>query len=171
MNVKWTEASAAAISTTEALVEKYHPQLREARIGLVFRSEAATSQGLEVWAKASKVDDKTRALLEANGAEAVDLLIWIAEDVWMRLNEEQRHALIDHELCHFQLGGDGYRMVGHDVEEFEVILERYGLWNHNLLKAKKVLQQAVQPTLFEVSHLSRLGAVVSVQPETMPAEG
>lgn len=164
MTVKWTEASASAIRKTKELVEKYHPQLQDARIGLVFRSEAATSLGMQVAAKASKVDDKTQALLLAEGAsEPVELLIWIAEDVWQRLSDEQQYALIDHELCHFRLGSDGYRLVGHDIAEFAVILERYGLWNYNLLRAQPSMQQAMLP--FESS-----GTVVAVQPEMMPAE-
>ena len=168
MTVTWSEAPKTAIDITKELVEKHHwPRLSEARIGLVMRSEAAASQGREMWAKVSKIDEKTQALMEAAGAEPVDLLIWIAEDVWMRLGDEQRQALIDHELCHVQLGENGYKLVGHDFEEFKVILERYGLWNYALLDAQPAMKQALLPFGF-----GGQGSVVSVQPEMMVgAEG
>lgn len=162
MTVKWSEAPKTAIDITKELVEKYHPQLQDARIGLVMRSEAATSQGREVLAKISKIDKKTQALMEAAGAEPVDLLIWIAEDVWMQMGNEQRQALIDHELCHVQIGENGYKLVGHDFEEFKVILERYGLWNYALLDAQPSMQQAMLPFEFD-GH----GSVVSVSPDVM----
>lgn len=164
--VTWSEASSLAISKTMDLVQKHHIWLSSFKIGVVFRSEAAKSGGTTVWAKISKVDEKMRALMESEGTPAVELLIWIAQDVWNNLDDRQRDALIDHELCHAAPDGQGgVKLVGHDFEEFYVILKRYGLWNANLFRGATVFQQALLPL-----GLVDAGAVVAVQPELMPAE-
>ncbi|SDU42295.1 putative metallopeptidase [Jiangella alkaliphila] len=54
---------------------------------------------------------------------------------WELLNEKQRVALVDHELCHFEVieddevdGGRRLATRGHDLEEFTAVVERHGLW-------------------------------------------
>ena len=136
--VTWEEASAEVIYTAQDLVRRYHPHLREARIGFVFRSEAQVSKGRMTLGKCSKVSDKMHPVLD------LDFLIWLAKDEYEKMPAERRAALIDHELTHITMGNSGLTLRDHDVEEFYTIIERYGLWTTDLMAAKAAMDRAEQ---------------------------
>jgi hypothetical protein len=165
MAVSWTKVSNEVVRLCEDLIAEFHPHLQEARIGLIFRSEAPKSNGKETWGQASTVNDKTNALLPDN--EKLDFLIWLAHDVWVDLTTHQQRALLDHELCHCKGEWGGYRTMGHDVEEFACIIERYGLWNPSLHYVARAFEQRTIPGIVE--SLRRDGAVLSVNPDRVPA--
>lgn len=142
---EWKEISADVLGMAAGLVEKYHPDLKDANIGFVFRSEAGASQGKKVLAKAMRPDRKLTPYMK----QELDFLIWISIHDWAELSDMQRMALLDHELCHCMVDSDGRRSLrGHDIEDFSAIIERYGLWNADLFKAGPNLQRAVQLALF-----------------------
>lgn len=140
------------------LVNKHHTHLEDERIQYVFRSEAATSGGKTVWGKARKVTglnaflatpdpddelaDATAGRLGRTLALPVDeweetdpfFVIELAHDIWQTLTGKQKIALVDHELshCRIKTSSDGtasITVVGHDIEEFEAVVHRNGLWN------------------------------------------
>lgn len=122
MAVIWTEASAEVLDLAARIIEHYHEPLRGARIFLVMRSEAPSSNGRVTMGKAKKLSAELQLHIDA------DFLIWLAKDEWLRLSAMQREALIDHELSHCFWDGMTASMRGHDVEEFNHILARYGAW-------------------------------------------
>lgn len=136
--VTWEEASKEVIHIAQDLVEKYHPFLMDARIGFVFRSEAQVSQGRATVGKVSKISDKMRPVLD------LDFLIWIAKDVYEKLDAERRRAVIDHELTHITMGNTGLTLRHHDIEEFHSIIERYGLWTFDLVATKRAIDKGEQ---------------------------
>lgn len=64
----------------------------------------------------------------------------IAKPVWDILDEKQRLALVDHELCHFDLDEEKGTPVlrSHDVEEFGEIVKRHGLWRDEVRRLVEV---------------------------------
>lgn len=62
--------------------------------------------------------------------------VWV--QWWINAQEWERMALCDHELCHAVINENdetGIRSaasVGHDVEEFQKIVQRWGAWNRGL---------------------------------------
>lgn len=167
MPATWMKVDEDVIELCEELIDAYHPWLRDMRIGLIFRSEASNSRGKQVWGKAAKVDGKTNALLPED--EKLDFLIWLAKDIWDRLPDEHKRALLDHELCHCGVGDNGPMMVSHDLEEFTCIVERHGLWSLELGRFAKVVEkQLALPGIAHHAHeLERMGAVLSVHPGRM----
>jgi len=138
MSATWSEASSEVVSRAIRLLKEYHPALgsSEVNIGFLFRSEPSYSKGKPVWGQCAKVSDKLRPFL------ASDFIIWLAEDEYARLDDTRRDALIDHQLCHIAVNDNGgWRLRAHDVEEFNVILERYGPWTHDLVVAQDHLIQ------------------------------
>jgi hypothetical protein len=154
----WSEPSSEVLDIARELIDQFHPDLKEAKIGFVLRDEAPVSNGKQTCGKASKISDKLRSHLD------LDFLIWIAEDVYTKFTPEQRRALIDHELYHCNYTDGIPKMLHHDVEEFLPIVERYGLWNYDLLRGRGVLEKAVQESL---PFVTERGAVISVDPEQM----
>ena len=57
-----------------------------------------------------------------------DFILLADELYWGFLDENQKVALVDHELCHFTRDEDGYYTKDHDVTEFCAVLERHGFW-------------------------------------------
>ena len=119
------------------LIQDHRSDLVEARILTMWRRGPWTSQNRETWAKAKKVSQETETLI---GAKA-DFIITVSEDVWEQLDDKQRMALIDHELCHCLRGDDDkygnpkWEMVGHDIEEFFAVIKRHGDWSEDIKRA------------------------------------
>jgi hypothetical protein len=85
------------------LIYDFHTHLATARIKYVFRSQSAESRGKEVWGRARKVTGLNAWLAgkEKPGVKCEPLpffVIEISEPVWKILDENQKQALVDHEL-------------------------------------------------------------------------
>lgn len=135
------------------LIDAYHSHLSTARIKYVFRSVPAEERGQIVWGKAKKVtglnawltveaDQKTYEKSEPQPFFVME----IAETVWVQLEEKQKRALVDHELTHFDVDVDTgkYSLRPHDLEEFNIIVRRHGLWRDEV----KLFVDAVKLPLF-----------------------
>jgi hypothetical protein len=139
------------------IVEKYHPDLKEANIGFLFRDETQVSQGKEVLGKASKVPDRLKPYLD------YDFIIWIDESAWIKLMDHQRKALIDHELCHCTLDEGAAKMVHHDIEEFQAIIERHGVWHSDLAAFAMAVQKSPQMELaLEIEEARKDGRIEAI---------
>lgn len=163
MSVIWTEVTPDVLDMANNIILKYHTDLLDAKIGFVFRSEAQASNGRVILGQASKVSEKMKVHLD------FDFIIWLSEDDWKTLSFKQKQALLDHELCHcsMPIAGEA-KMRRHDIEEFECIIERYGLWSLSLIKAKSALSKAIEaeqlglPLEINVQHL---GSVAAIRPD------
>ena len=74
-----------------------------------------------------------------------DFIIILNRETWEAFSEEQRAALLDHELCHAEVKyNDGqvefddrgrivYRIRKHDIEEFSEVVSRNGIWKNDLI--------------------------------------
>lgn len=145
------------LALANELIEAHHEHLLNKNIGILFRTEAASSGDKTVLGQASKVSDKINALFSIE--ERLDFLIWLAEDWWTDATDKQRRWLLDHELCH--CGRDG-KLRSHDVEEFIEIVERHGLLEMSMRSLVRAAQQHTIPGLVE--QLQRTGAVVTPPP-------
>lgn len=121
----------------KTLIANYHQHLLGLNIRYVFRDTVRKSNGKEILGTASKVTGRNAffanpGALSSKGKEF--FVIEIAEDKWVELNDAEKKALVDHELCHCGVEDDpqgGVKLVlkSHDVEEFEAIIKRHGLWS------------------------------------------
>jgi hypothetical protein len=114
-----------------------HHNLRLVEIRYVWRDKAAVSKGRHVLGKARLIRG-LNAFLAGTGDEGDDrpfFVMEIAEDTWTHmLDDSQRWALVDHELCHMKVVFDAAGLPelsirGHDVEEFAAVIQRNGLWS------------------------------------------
>jgi len=146
MATTWEKADESVLKMAQEIIDKYHEPLRDALIGFLFRSEPGMSNGRTVMGMAKKVSEANKILLE------LDFIIWLSRPDWQGFEPSQRRALLDHELCH--CAGDiydGWKIRGHDVEEFAQIIERHGLWLYDLQRAAL----AIQPHLPSLDKLTR----------------
>lgn len=159
MAVTWSEVPQTVLDLASGIIEEHHPDLLDARIGFIFRSEVQVSGGKETWGQAQKVSDKMKVYMD------FDFLIWVARDIWVSLSLNQKKALLDHELCHCLYDEGKASMRPHDIEEFTEIVDRYGLWRLELEKMARSMK-AAQPEQASFMELApkpdRQGAVLSV---------
>lgn len=154
---RWIEAPEVR-DIAARLIPRYHSHLLSwaEEIRYVFRNEAQVSKGRTVWGKAHKIAGlpcylATNAPGDLNAFDDVppppaDMFVMeIAADIWERLTDKQKEALVDHELMHFTIEMDdnvglvrGIR--GHDVEEFREVVERHGAWKPDLAEFAEALQ-------------------------------
>lgn len=136
-------------------IRDWHPHLRDARIRYLWRDGGAWTSGSKtVLAKASKLGSQAQFL-----SEDFDAVILVDTNRWAELSEEQRVALVDHELAHLRQSTGGkydlplvqpngrpvLHVVRHDVEEFVDVIRRHGLWDIDLTHAAKVIRQVPIP--------------------------
>ena len=160
MATEWEQAPEEVVELMQELIRKFHPTLVNARIGVLFRETGLMKNGRLTIGSASKVTGKMQALLD----EPLDFLIWVAADWWLdEATPKQRRALLDHELCHCALGDNGWTIRGHDIEEFAVIVERYGLdWRGDDISER--FARAVQQKQLPFQEPEYSGSVVAVKP-------
>lgn len=137
MATEWSEAPKHVIELAQRIIAEHHPQLHDARIAFVMRSEAPITNGQYTLGKARKVSTEQQVHMP------YDFVIWLARDQFTRMTTLQREALIDHELSHCQWDGFVASIRGHDVEEFTHIIERYGFWWPRSEDFEGAVQQAL----------------------------
>jgi hypothetical protein len=153
---EYTEVTSEVLDIAKEIIKDHRPDLEECMIGFVFRDEAAVSRGKIILATTRKAPANIKPYL----SEEINMLIIVAKDQWDLLSTEQRRALIDHELCHIIYSGRDWALQGHDFEEFKVIIDRYGLWNYDLLRLKDTeIGKSFQLGMVELS--DRHGNVVT----------
>ena len=163
MTIYWEEASKLVLSMAEEVINNYHDRLLDLNILFMFRSEPAVSNGRITYAKCQKVSPQMRTLL--NNA---DFIIWISKDDWDKNPDKWRMALLDHELTHCGVYEDDKLYIRpHDIEEFNDIIERHGVWTRDILKTKETFKRMEQKALpgIESIELSSRGKVVTMTPE------
>ena len=101
--------------------------LLESRAKIIYLSSdyAKTSKGKLVFGQCEKVADKYKWGIPA------DFTITVFEPNAAKFTEDQIRILLHHELLHVGIdkkadGSESYSIVDHDIEDFKLILDKYG---------------------------------------------
>ncbi len=142
----WKLKEAADLDTTaqglmHSVLREHHSRLVNQTIVVLFRPKPRIHKGFATIGHATATGERERLLAQVDGC------ITIAWSWWQKATTEQREALLDHELSHFDVGEKSGRLgtVGHDVEEFISVWRRRGAWIESLRQAEKALQQLRLP--------------------------
>lgn len=120
--VEWSEAPSTVLDLAKRIIERDFGHLSGARIAFIFRSEAPESNGKVTYGKCKKISSQLQLHIP------YEFVIWLARDKYITLSAHQREALIFHELCHCEWDGQIARIKGHDVEEFNRVIRKFGFW-------------------------------------------
>lgn len=114
------------------IVNEYHSSLLNCKIKCLFYDKPRKRSGKIILATAEAVSAKYSYLTGLN------FIISVYDGAWGVMVDQEKRALLDHELNHCFIGEnkDGepvYTILPHDVEDFRVIIERYGAdWADNI---------------------------------------
>ncbi len=144
-----------------------HMDLIDVAIRYVFIDHAPISKGRVVLGRARKIGGLP-AFLSGHwtttplGFQAPSpfFVIEISHDWWVgALTDAQKVALVDHELCHCRVdytesGEQRLSIIGHDLEEFNGVIDRHGFWSESLTSLGQVMAEQLALTL---DHLTEPG--------------
>lgn len=159
MAAEWVQVDPLVLELAEEIINEHCPDLLDASIAFLFKTEAPQSNGQIVLGQAKKVGAEWQAL----GLDH-DFFIWLAQDIWYSLDDNQKRALVHHELCHcgFSQKEDEDpkpKMIPHDFEEFNIIIQLYGFWRPNSSRTIEAVQAALPMMDFTEARKARLSAL------------
>lgn len=126
------ESNTWAEEIAKQLIPEDHPEVANAEILYLFTDKTVKRRGKVQLARTMKASDLIDHL--SGGA---DFVIVFSSEPWAALSEEQRVALVDHQLCYCDMktdkdGNEGFTLRAADFEGFTANIERHGLWNKNV---------------------------------------
>jgi len=117
-------------------VGKAHPHLADIvdEIIVIFKDKASRKGGQPILGKTSKAP----ALISVLGERQYQFVIELGADTWVLLDDDQRNALLDHQLSF--IGGEEdektaemkYHLTTPDISYFSGEVERHGHWRPDL---------------------------------------
>jgi hypothetical protein len=126
----------------QELIPEHHPHLIDVRIEYVFIGKIPNKGNKQVWGTMRKIGALPAYLAapseeQADGATSDFFCMTITQPIWEQLSHEDKVALVDHELCHAGVEEDEdgvkkLKTIPHDLEEFNSIVERHGLWRKDI---------------------------------------
>lgn len=144
--------------SAQEVIRDHHTHLLEhgVRIEYVFRNDVPVLKGRAVLGQARKISSLGAFLARDECDASPFFCIVVSEPAWDELNEAQRRALVDHELCHCDSYTDDKGKIrlatqGHDLEEFRAVVERHGLWDTDVQRffATAATRSGLQLTLID----------------------
>lgn len=150
-----TEIGIPLYALLRELVHAHHREIAAAKIALAWNlTWQPDADGRVILGQCRKVSDLEREVFELSG---FDFVIILRREFWNDLcvTQDQRRALLDHELCHATVAMDDhgepledergrivYRLRKHDLEEFSEIADRYGCWKRDIEQFARSLDRA-----------------------------
>lgn len=126
----------------DKLIMAHHPEALDANIAYMFRSKSSKSGGKTKLASCILASDLQKAL------HGYSYVIEIAADEWDHFEQNQREALLLHEILHIaakeneKTGDVTWGLRHHDTEEFRKVVEVYGLWTGDIEEMAKAIKTA-----------------------------
>jgi hypothetical protein len=154
-----TETGAPLYERVYAIVDAHHEEISQAnvRIALAWaKSWKPDIDGRLTLGKCKKATDLDREL------SPFDFVILLNREWWLhpRTTEAQREAVLDHECCHMAIARDAqtgepviddrgrnvFRMRKHTIEEFTEIVDRHGIYKHDVEAFARAVYRAEHAT-------------------------
>ena len=142
-------------------VANYHPHLAsiDNEIAIVFREKAPKKGSRLSLGKASKAGPYVMLL----GNIEYKFVLEISHDTWLRLDNAQKGALMDHLLCHCKVIEDPethdlkFGLASPDIQFFSEEMERHGDW-HPIFEEEEGEEDGATPkTKFQLNVEGILG--------------
>jgi len=124
MGLRYEEVTEEATRLLDEVETKYFPELRNAKIIMLFDLKKRTSGGRVVLGRIMRTNDLLRHLTkdEAEAIEGYDYIISLDKQAWDAIQREDRIRLLRHELRHayFDIESETnpYRLIDHSITDF-----------------------------------------------------
>lgn len=136
------------------LISTVHRHLRAVRMEYVFVEPTPKQRGKEIWGRVRKMTGLPAWLAADDNFRGSEVepffVVEISREIWSVITNDQRKALVDHELMHCGWDREKEQIVTvpHDVEEFIGVIDRHGLWRHDVERLVEVAKEKEAVPLF-----------------------
>lgn len=147
---EWQLHIHTAYAMKQDVVAQYLPDLVEANMVIIFCNHKLSKDGGRKIAIISRVSSTLKFYVDRYYDSNINFLIRVDYDIWKRLTDHRRKAVIHHELKHVKGEWDEdnqelkrskstgeiiWHLVPHDKEEFDEVEQIYGVgWNCILME-------------------------------------
>jgi hypothetical protein len=124
MGLRYEEVTEDATRLLDEVETKYFPELRNAKIIMLFDLKKRMSGGRVVLGRIMRTNDLLRHLTkdEAEAIEGYDYIITLDKQAWDAIQREDKIRLLRHELRHayFDIESETnpYRLIDHSITDF-----------------------------------------------------
>ena len=124
MGLRYEEVTEEAIRLLDEVEAKHFPELRNAKIIMLFDLKKRTSGGRVVLGRIMRTNDLLRHLTkdEAVAIEGYDYIITLDKQAWDAIQREDRIRLLRHELRHTHVDTESennpFRLIDHSITDF-----------------------------------------------------
>ena len=124
MGIRYVEVTDDAFRLLDEVQTKYFPELRNAKIIMLFDLKKRTSGGRVVLGRIMKTNDLLRHLTknEAEAVEGYDYIVALDKQGWDAIGTEDKIRILRHELRHtyYDIESDNspYKLVDHSITDF-----------------------------------------------------
>jgi hypothetical protein len=162
------------------LIDAHHEDLSRVNVRVALAwctSWKADVDGRTILGKCKKASDLDRELAP------FDFVILLNRDFWLNphVTDEQRQALVDHELMHAAVAYDEngdvksdergricFRVRKHDLEEFSDIVARHGVWKRDIEAFARALHRAEAVSSTWVGYTALHGTLLGIGLDIAP---
>ncbi len=124
MGLRYDEVTDDVIRTFNEVQAKYFPELKNAKIIILFDLKKRTSGGRVVLGRIMKTNDLLRHLTkdDAIAIDGVDYIITLDKQGWDAIGNEDRVRVLRHELRHtyydIESEDNPYKLIDHSITDF-----------------------------------------------------
>ncbi len=124
MGLRYEEVTDDALRLLDEVQTKHFPELRNAKIIMLFDLKKRTSGGRIVLGRIMKTNDLLRHLTknEAVAVEGYDYIITLDRQSWDAIGQEDKIRVLRHELRHtyydIESEDNPYRLIDHSITDF-----------------------------------------------------
>jgi len=124
MGIRYQEVSEEALELLRDVKVKYFPELKNAKIKVLFDVKKRQAGGRLELGRIMKTNDLVRHLTkeEADGAEGYDYIITLDKTCWENIPDDDRIRILRHELRHtfvdIEAESNPYKLQNHSITDF-----------------------------------------------------
>lgn len=124
MGLRYEEVTDDALRLLDEVQAKHFPELRNAKIIMLFDLKKRTSGGHIVLGRIMKTNDLLRHLTknEAVAVEGYDYIVTLDKQGWDAIGQEDKIRVLRHELRHtyydIESEDNPYRLIDHSITDF-----------------------------------------------------
>lgn len=119
---RYEDVSEGLITQAQDIINRYFPELINAKIKILFDLKRRKYQGTTTFARISSANDLVRHFTaDEINSEGVDYVLYLDKNIWENIEEPDRIRIIRHELQHCQVDPEAkepYKTRKHELEDF-----------------------------------------------------
>ena len=125
--MRFEECSDDVYQLMEDVIENEQRHVREAAICLIYDLKKRKSGEKYIIGRIKATGEELKTFAVNEAGQMYDYIMFLDKEVFLRISDEERKAVIYHELCHCKVTDseiNPYKIQGHEIETFYSEIDR-----------------------------------------------